>query len=107
MPVDGQSNLEWLEDFYLSLCNGDWEHGYGFSLENIDNPGWHFAFEVTDTFLEAQVFEPLLLERSEEDWVHCRLEDDKWMGVGGARNLNEIIGYFRNWADAELKRQSL
>jgi hypothetical protein len=102
-----QSNLEWLECFYQSLCNGDWEHGYGFFLENIDNPGWLFSFEVQDTFLEGQAFEEFMIERSEEDWVYCRIDGSRWKGVGGARNLNEIIGYFRNWAEAELKRQGL
>jgi len=29
-----------LETWFASMCNGDWEHTYGITLETVDNPGW-------------------------------------------------------------------
>ena len=33
-----QSTLTWLQAWYMSNCNGDWEHGYGVSVRTLDNP---------------------------------------------------------------------
>lgn len=32
--------LKWLENWYSSNCDGDWEHGYGIRIETLDNPVW-------------------------------------------------------------------
>lgn len=37
--VSTSSTLERLADWYLRHCDGDWEHGFGFKIETIDNPG--------------------------------------------------------------------
>jgi len=42
-----------LETWFASMCNGDWEHTYGITLETVDNPGWLFTVEITDTPLWA------------------------------------------------------
>jgi hypothetical protein len=106
-PDRPQSNLEWLQDFYASLCNGDWEHSYGFNIENIDNPGWSFKFELTDTFLDGRPYYQSAVHRSETDWVICKLDGHCWVGYGGALNLDDLIGQFREWAESELQRQGL
>ncbi|MES2903619.1 MAG: immunity 53 family protein [Pseudomonadota bacterium] len=102
MALPSHSNLDWLQRFYASMCNGDWEHGYGFSIENVDNPGWSFKFELSDTFLEGQPYEAETLERSDTDWVLTKVEENRWIGYGGALNLDDIIGLFRKWAEGEL-----
>lgn len=107
MASSSENNLDWLQRFYASLCNGDWEHGYGFFIENVDNPGWSFKFELNDTFLEGQPYETEMSEKSETDWVITKVEQNRWIGYGGALNLDEIIGLFRNWAERELTRQGL
>lgn len=38
--------LKGLQDWYCSQCNGDWEHGYGVSIETLDNPGWSLKIEL-------------------------------------------------------------
>ena len=45
-------NLQWLQNFYASLCDGLWEHGYGCNLDTLDNPGWKFIFELNGTPFE-------------------------------------------------------
>jgi hypothetical protein len=31
--------LPWLQGWYATQCDGDWEHEYGVSIETLDNPG--------------------------------------------------------------------
>jgi hypothetical protein len=99
--------MDWLQRFYASMCNDEWEHSGGFFIGNIDNPGWSFSFELTDTFLEGQSYEPKMLHRSDADWVITKLEGNRWIGYGGALNLDELIGYFRQWSERELQRQGV
>lgn len=30
--------LKWLENWYSSNCDGDWEHLYGITIRTLDNP---------------------------------------------------------------------
>jgi len=32
--------LRELQDWYLSQCDGDWEHQNGINIVSLDNPGW-------------------------------------------------------------------
>jgi hypothetical protein len=96
------SNIEWLEEFYLSQCDGDWEHASGCTIGTLDNPGWEFGFDLEDTVLEGVPFPELRSDRSEDDWVMCRVEEKRWVGFGGPRNLNQIIGCFRQWVEKVL-----
>ena len=35
-----QSELEALQHWYESQCDGDWEHEFGVKIGTLDNPGW-------------------------------------------------------------------
>jgi hypothetical protein len=96
------SHIGWLEEFYLSQCDGDWEHGWGCTIETLDNPGWQFAFDLAETVLEGRAFAELRIERSDHDWLMCRIEEGRWTGAGGPRNLDEIVATFRTWVEAVL-----
>lgn len=93
------NNLAWLMEFYKSLCNGDWEHSFGCSIGNSDNPGWIFEFELMETVFEKLEFITFVNLRSEKDWVNCQFEHGVFKGVGGPLNLEEIISVFRDWID--------
>ncbi len=41
-----------LQRWYLGQCDGEWEHGYGVSIDTIDNPGWRLRVELADTALQ-------------------------------------------------------
>ncbi len=48
--------LTWIQNWYAEQCNGDWEHCYGITIENLDNPGWKVDIPLTDTDLEEKSF---------------------------------------------------
>ncbi|WP_407945380.1 Imm53 family immunity protein [Paenibacillus silvestris] len=43
------------------------------------------------------MFNRLQIERTETDWLICRVEDQTFMGSGGVFNLDEIIEIIKNW----------
>jgi Immunity protein 53 len=97
--------LMWLQNWYLSYCDGDREHQYGISIDTLDNPGWRVRIDLRGTKLEKSDFEKLKIERTDSDWVHCwtdkKLNTRTFEAAGGPLNLGEIIGIFRKWYEGE------
>ena len=91
--------LEWLQKWYLSNCDGVREHGYGVHIGTLDNPGWRVKINLAGTDLQAKPFDDIKTERSENDWIVCRVKKQCFEAFGGPQNLSEIIGTFRRWAE--------
>lgn len=84
-----------LEQLLISFSDGEWEHGLGITIENIDNPGWLIRIALNDTAHESLVVEPRIVQRSEHDWLDVRTElegHDKILQCAcGPRNLSEAL----------------
>ena len=91
--------LAWLECWYLSQCDGDWEHQQGIHMDTLDNPGWMVSISLEETDLDGLPFEPLEVHRSEDDWLFCRVRERKFEAACGPRNLNESLKVFRAWVE--------
>jgi Immunity protein 53 len=76
------NELEELQQWYASNCNGDWEHGYGIEINTMDNPGWHLRVELDETNLENYSFTSIQIENNEHDWYNCKVEKDKFEAFG-------------------------
>ena len=92
--------LQQLQDWYSSQCNGDWEHTYGVKIETLDNPGWSIEIDLRETDLAERSFAPLSRGDTEDDsdWIRCKVEHEKFMGAGGSNNLAELLRAFLTWA---------
>src|SRR5690242_15068471 len=90
--------IRWLETFYASCCDGDWEHQSGITITTLDNPGWSVTVEIGGTLLEKIPFSRVEIERSERDWVQCWVQNTAWQARGGPHNLGEILEILRSWA---------
>jgi len=99
-------NLQWLQDWYASQCNDDWEHTYGVRIGTIDNPGWSLEVDLAETDLENHVLESVEVSRSEEDWFTYGIRDQKFIGACGRRNLDDLIGAFRKVHEEVVYRKS-
>ncbi|WP_217439521.1 immunity 53 family protein [Myxococcus sp. CA056] len=91
--------LRALEAWLANHSNGEWEHQYGVRIENLDNPGWSIHIDLIQTELSGVVFEEVTIDRTDEDWVRCRVRADVFEGFGGASNLREILGIFQTWQE--------
>lgn len=87
-----------LAEWFEMHCDGDWEHSYGVAIDTLDNPGWSLRVDLTDTELAGLEFLLVKEERSEHDWIHCRVDSSVFMGAGGIHNLDELITCFLEWS---------
>lgn len=86
-----------LEDWFLSTCNGDWEHDWGAQIHTLDNPGWSLKVNLEGTELEERTFHEIKVDRDENDWLRCWVEKKFFYGCGGPKNLSEILRLFTEW----------
>lgn len=91
------AGLERLERWYLTHCNGDWEHQSGVTIETLDNPGWRVTINLAGTEGESKTLETIRQERTPTDWVVYWIENRKFNAACGPANLSEIIDIFCDW----------
>lgn len=101
--VDKVSMLEWIQKWYISNCDGNWEHIYGINIYTLDNPGWSVNIELFDTDLEYANFETIQKYTNDNNWVHCSVADGVFKGSGSADKLEEILKIFSEWATTNKK----
>jgi hypothetical protein len=93
------NQLEWLQDYYLSCCNGDWEHTHGVKVDTLDNPGWVITIDLEDTVVENTPFKKINWNTNDEDWGDCEVINKIFKGYGGSKNLEDLILVFRKWVE--------
>jgi hypothetical protein len=90
--------LTWLQGWYASHADGDWEHSHGVSIGTLDNPGWSVEIDLADTELAGLRFDRREAHRSEDDWLVAWAEGHKWHLACGPLNLAEGLHQFRVWS---------
>jgi Immunity protein 53 len=93
------AQLEWLQEWYSSQCDGDWEHLYGVEIGTIDNPGWRVRIDLAETDLSGIQLPRENIDRSDHDWFTFVVEADVFDGACGSRNLSELLAAFRDIAE--------
>ena len=91
--------IKWLAEWYISNCDGDWEHCYGMSIGTMDNPGWGVVIELHETELEDRIFHNISLDNGEDDWFDCKVENNVFYGYGDPHKLLSIIEIFKDFAE--------
>jgi Immunity protein 53 len=85
----------WLQAWYATQANGDWEHERGINISTLDNPGWTVEIDLAETDLSGRVMERIERHRSEHDWVVAWTEGDTYHAACGPTNLGEALYLFR------------
>lgn len=99
------STIDRLSRWYASQCDGEWEHGYGITIENCDNPGWLVKIDLRGTTLEGVEFSSVANNVDAEDfqlgnrWIVCHVKDAAWNGAGDETKLEQILITFLDWAE--------
>lgn len=92
--------LHFLEEWYESQCDEDWEHEFGIAIDTLDNPGWTLAIDLAGTECENQPFNEINWEKDENNWVQCNVVNNQFLGSGGPRNLQNLIQIFFDWRNS-------
>jgi hypothetical protein len=77
----------------------DWAEDEGVEMRLLDAGRMSTRISLVGTNLEGAAFEPVKIERSEEDWVRTRVEDGVWVAEYGPLNDDEAHGLFLDWAE--------
>lgn len=102
IALSHMSALQHLQDWYYAQCNGDWEHSYGISISNLDNPGWSLDIDLAETDLEGKVYEELRRDYDHPtDWLICYTRDEQFQARCGPLMLESAIELFLAWAKSE------
>ncbi|HXD93130.1 MAG TPA: immunity 53 family protein [Bacteroidia bacterium] len=91
--------LKWIQNWYQSNCNGDWEHTYGISITTIDNPGWTVIINLQETRLENLSLDSGLIEKNENDWFIYEIENSTFIGNGDPTKLIFLLEKFKEIAE--------
>ncbi len=94
-----ENNFEWLQKWYKSQCDGDWEHEYGIKIETVDNPGWYVVINLQGTECEGVPFSSVQFEIDEMNWYFCLLRNNAFEASCGCCNLDKVLQIFRDWAE--------
>ena len=95
--------IEQIQSWYISQCDGDWEHQQQVKIETLDNPGWAVTIDLIGTELENVIFETIQYgtgkeaDSSGDDWLICKVENNIFFGDGGPYKLKEILEIFLKW----------
>jgi hypothetical protein len=49
------TSMKFLQEWYASVCDGDWEHSYGIRIKTTDNPGWVLVVDPEHTSLRGRL----------------------------------------------------
>jgi hypothetical protein len=98
------NELERLNKWYSSHCDGTWEHDQGVTLQSLDNPGWWLKIDLKGTRLESKSFSAISQGINEgghpqtTSWFHCYVKEGRFDGSGDPSHLPRIISIFLDWA---------
>jgi len=90
--------LTWLCKWFSDNCNEDWEHNNTISITSLDNPGWHFKADLTDTDYEGRALS-LEVRNTENDWYDIACDGQTFNAYGDASKLPILIEQFKNFVE--------
>ncbi len=91
-----ESVVKWLQDWYVEMCDGLWEHQYGVTIETVDNPGWSVDIDLKKEIYGQFSIELVSVENNEHDWFFYEVREGTFGASGGPRNLIDILLAFQS-----------
>jgi hypothetical protein len=76
----------------------DWAEDDGVEMRLLGAGRMSTRISVLGTDLEGSPFDPVKIERSDDDWVHAWVANDVWTAEYGPLNDDEAHGLFVDWA---------
>jgi hypothetical protein len=96
--------LDWFARWYEVECDRDWEHGFGASIDTLDNPGWRLKINLAGTDCDGRTLDRISHNlESELDWWTCWTKGHVFGGAGGPLHLRSLLEAFRDWATGVRK----
>jgi len=87
--------IKWLQDWYSSNCDGEWEHENIIKIQSLDNPGWLLEIEILDLSSKVSLKKWNIFELSEENWIGYDVDNNKFTASGDPTKLEALIKIFK------------
>lgn len=87
--------IKWLQDWYSSNCDGEWEHENSIKIQSLDNPGWLLEIEICNLSSRVSLKKWNVFELSEENWIGYDVENNKFTASGDSTKLEALITIFK------------
>jgi hypothetical protein len=79
-------------------------------IDTLDNPGWRVRIDLTGTSLQNLPMETIARGQinhfgleGDQDWLQCKVENNRFEGAGGPLSLLLICDAFMNWVKGEKR----
>lgn len=92
------NSLAWLQAWYALQCKEIGAEGNGIVIQSLEKPEWLIKINLQLTTLRSKQFKDLSIQRTNNDWVICKVQNECFQGHCGLHNLMEVIDIFRAWA---------
>lgn len=94
-------SIAFLANWFLSHCDGDWEHDTRIEIATLDNPGWSLSINLVGSELEGVTLEYVILRDEDPGWVHAWSDGQKFEAAAGPLGLPQAIDIFRRFSSGE------
>jgi len=91
--------LDWIQNWFIENCDGDWEHGTGIQIITLDNPGWEIEIDISKTSIANLEVPMVLNEISKNDWYGVKIEESKFYASGDSSKLVFLLDMFKQMID--------
>lgn len=98
-------SFDWLQRFFLSNCDGEWEHYRGCTISTDSFPGWSLKFDLNCTSYADIELDELESENGPFDQMKCRMKDGVFTAFCGPRQLAECIDILRDVVEGRRGRR--
>lgn len=92
--------LTWLSGWFKQNCDGDWEHNYTINISSLDNPGWSFTADLSDTEWEGKLYSSINFI-NDDDWFDIKSDGNTFNAFGDVSKLLFLIEHFRVFVESK------
>jgi hypothetical protein len=97
--METKNILQWIQQWFQSQCDGNWEHMMGITISTLDNPGWDIKIELEGTELEGLEMKLILNNIDDDDWYGLKVENNVFEAFGDPSKLEFLLAEFKKIVD--------
>lgn len=91
--------LDWIQDWFKSQCDGDWEKDEVIQITTLPTPGWEVEIDISKTSIANLEIKWILNEINRQDWYGVKVENQKFLAAGDASKLIFLLDLFKQMID--------
>ncbi|MEU0673121.1 Imm53 family immunity protein [Streptomyces sp. NPDC006172] len=91
--------MRFIQSWYASNCDGEWEHEFGIRIATTDNPGWHIEVDVRETDLQGVIVPREKLDLPGGGWMIAWSDGSVFQAACGPLCLGYVDALFERMTE--------